>query len=329
MSARPSGSVWVVNVVIANKGLKSVESDFVIELYKNVVSLENKVGEILVNDNLIESETVRAYNLQLESSDSLGDVLIAHIPKVQNIPECRYDNNIASGLTIHVQVADADGLTDDDYWVLGAIEEAEKPSFNGVPINTAIIGDIYTYQVQAFISKPFNNLRFRLSSAPNGMTIDSLTGEIHWYPRASQAGLNPVSVIAYTDSGMETLAFNIDVPLPVNPHLMLSAEPIVTAFSGQSYEFVVAGLSDVSGPVTISIASAPDGMTITQDQPFDGFYQIDWLPDEANCQHDVTLQLTDSVGTTEQVSFTIDVYNAPKRLNRFQCSVDAEFCPTR
>ena len=63
---------------------------------------------------------------------------------------------------------------------------------------------------------------------------------------------------------------------------------------------------------------------------FDGnTYTLNWLPDEGNCQHTVVLEMDDGIGLPVQTEFTIDVYNAPKLHNRFQCSVDAAFCATR
>ena len=301
--------------------------------------------------------------------------------------------------------------------------ENTSPQFISTPVTTISINEEYLYRLMATDSDDVH-LTYSMLTAPAGMSINALTGEIFWQPTAEQVGDNPVTVVVSDTGGADTQqtftisvldnfvpqitstapnnvsrgqvytyqlsAFDVDgdiliYSLPVSPFgmsisddglihwdttdvalgaygvevtvsdetaqviqsftvvvtedssggtggegsLKLSAVPKTVAFASEVYSFFAAGVSNEPGPVIIALVSAPDGMTITQDQPFDGFYQIDWLPDEANCQHDVTLQLTDSVGTTEQVTFTIDVYNAPKRLNRFQCSVDAEFCPTR
>ena len=166
--------------------------------------------------------------------------------------------------------------------------------------------------------------------SPSSMTI-SVTGLINWDASSVNAGTYVIELAVSDGLAQVTQSFDLSVidNSGGGNNLVLFNEPLTEAFEGENYRYFTTGIADDGAEVTIALISAPTGMTITEDTASQGLYELNWVPDEANCQHDVTLQLTDSVGTTEQVTFTIDVYNAPKRLNRFQCSVDAEFCPTR
>ncbi|WP_197470130.1 hypothetical protein, partial [Oleiphilus sp. HI0117] len=112
----------------------------------------------------------------------------------------------------------------------------------------------------------------------------------------------------------------------LDAELSLINKPLTTAFVGQAYQYRFFGESSLGGNVVASLVNAPQGMTITPNQPYEGAYEINWMPDEADCVHDVEIVLMDEYGNSQPVHYSIDVHNAPKKLNRFQCSLDNELC---
>ena len=54
--------------------------------------------------------------------------------------------------------------------------------------------------------------RFRLLEAPDGMTVDPVSGKITWPLMDISAGTYPVTVVVENESGgFDTQSFNIDV----------------------------------------------------------------------------------------------------------------------
>lgn len=217
------------------------------------------------------------------------------------------------------------------------------PVITSTPVFSVVEQEHYQYQMMA--SDPNNDvLTYALLTSPATMTIDPATGLIEWLPSEGSVGLYDVSVeVSDEQSHSAVQTYSIHVltetgetgsggntggePQSYTP--ILINQPASIAFSGANYRYRLAGFVEHGGAVNVSLIAGPPGMTVTPNVPFPGYYEINWTPDEANCQHDVTLELSDAHGNTEQVTFTIDVFNAPKRLNRFQCAVDSEFCATR
>jgi hypothetical protein len=71
---------------------------------------------------------------------------------------------------------------------------------------------VYRYEVAALDPDGDTRLRFRLSEAPAGMTVDPLSGVIEWTPTLRQAGSHQVSVSVVDSTGLETTqTFEVDV----------------------------------------------------------------------------------------------------------------------
>lgn len=235
--------------------------------------------------------------------------------------------------SVSIQVSDGIITTTQSYAVIVAesFTENQAPQITSQPIQQFDVGQMTVDQVVA-IDADGDNLLYLLPIAPDGMSID-YAGQISWQPSGQQVGLHSVELnVVDGVGGKASQSYQVFVREPVVNNasfLRLINEPKTEAFVGTNYRFRTSGFSAKGGSVTVVLAAAPDGMTIKSNTPYQGVYELNWLPDEANCQREVTLELSDSFGNTNQVTFTIDVYNAPKKQNRFQCSVDAEFCATR
>jgi len=123
----------------------------------------------------------------------------------------------------------------------------DAPRFTSTPVTTAIVGVLYTYDVNATDPDAGDTLAYSLTIKPTGMTIDTATGLIQWTPTSEQAGANDV-VVKVADNGSvpasETQSFTITASLP--------STPVITAFtiaddSKQKVKIILslAGKSDV------------------------------------------------------------------------------------
>lgn len=308
------------------------------------INVEPLIG-IISQPNLF-APVAALYQYQLESTLTEVSYRLANAPNGMTISNTGLISWIPSVADIgaHDVLVHALDNTDDvstQQFRLNVFDNVvtnNPPVITSDPPGTSVVGEQYSYRVTA---QDVENdvLSYSLETAPIGMTIDAAQGLISWTPNATQVGVHAVTV-AVSDAQLNavTQSFSLlttDAPIIIDDlgstqaNLGLINQPKTEAFVGQNYWYRAAGFSDQGGPVAVSLVEGPEGMTITPNKPFEGYFELAWTPDEANCQHDVVLELSDGLGATEQITYTLDVYSAPKRQNRFQCSVDAEFCATR
>ncbi|MFH1608380.1 MAG: PKD domain-containing protein [archaeon] len=95
--------------------------------------------------------------------------------------------------TVTLRVTDDDGSTDTD--TLTVTVNNVAPEFINLPSSqTAVIGEVFTFTVSATDVGTQDTLTYSLTDAPEGMDIDSTTGEISWTPTYEQKGDHAVSV---------------------------------------------------------------------------------------------------------------------------------------
>lgn len=85
-----------------------------------------------------------------------------------------------------------------------------EPVIESDPITTTQEGALYTYTVEATDPEGYT-LTFSLITSPDGMTINSSTGEINWTPTEEQIGANEVTVEVSDQFKSTTQAFTITV----------------------------------------------------------------------------------------------------------------------
>ncbi len=94
------------------------------------------------------------------------------------------------------------------------------PTFTSTPVTTAIMGVLYTYDVNATDPDTRDTLAYSLTIKPTGMTIDTATGLIQWTPTSEQAGANDVVVKVADNRSVpapEIQSFTITIDLPSAP----------------------------------------------------------------------------------------------------------------
>ncbi|MGE5297041.1 MAG: InlB B-repeat-containing protein, partial [Solirubrobacterales bacterium] len=90
----------------------------------------------------------------------------------------------------------------------GLVKADEVPVISPIPEQWLVVGEAFTYDVEA-TGDPAPT--FSLTSAPNGMTIDSDSGVITWTPSAAQMGSRGVRVKAANSVGSVELWFSVNV----------------------------------------------------------------------------------------------------------------------
>ena len=205
---------------------------------------------------------------------------------------------------VTVRVLDGRGGEATQTFTLTVGEDLENsaPEIVSAPLETVQANVLYRYQVEA---QDLDNdaLRYDLSLAPKGMTIDENSGEITWRPTTEQEG-NATVVVRAQDGrgGIDLQAFNLRVGEPnVAPVITSSASETATA--GFGYEYRVRAQDADGEVVSYRLADAPDGMTINEAAGI-----IRWTPTvEQLGAATVTVTAIDDQGAETSQIFAIEV----------------------
>lgn len=145
-------------------------------------------------------------------------------------------------------------------WIFPFINHS--PNITSISNTSAFVDTLYIYDVDATDPDVGDILTYSLTgSIPEGMTIDSATGEINWTPTVTQIGDNSVTVAVF-DNGSpaesDTQNFTITV----------------------SYAGSISGTvtSDATGPAVGGSTVTVVGTTISTTTDAEGYYIIDKAP---------------------------------------------------
>lgn len=113
-------------------------------------------------------------------------------------------DELERGDVIRVRVVASDGDEES-----APLESEEVRIANGAPAIVSTppstgLEDGFRYRVEARDPDGDRGLRFRLAEAPEGMTIDTVLGEIRWSPSVEQAGTHTVDVVVTDPHGAST-----------------------------------------------------------------------------------------------------------------------------
>jgi RHS repeat-associated protein len=209
---------------------------------------------------------------------------------------------------ITVQVDDQAGGTDQESFVVEVREVNVAPNLQA--ISDQIIDELTEFTITAVATdedRPANSLMFSLTSSPTGATIDSTSGQIRWTPSETDGPGSAVFEVRVTDSagGFDTESFTVTVN-------EVNVDPVLEAISAQTVDElallqVQLTATDADLPantLTYTIVSGPDGATINSSTGL-----LSWTPTEVQGPgtYNVTVQVNDNVGGTDETSFGIEV----------------------
>jgi hypothetical protein len=208
--------------------------------------------------------------------------------------------NQTGNRNVTVRVTDAMGrVTNQPYTIVVA---AGKPTVSSVPVTTAMVAELYTYDVNAAAAVPSGDpLGYSLTTFPVGMTINATTGLISWTPAANQTGNRNVTVRVTDAKGrFTTQAFTITVASGVP---VITSTPVLTAKVATLYTYDVQATAAVpSGdPLVYSLVARPAGMVIDAATGL-----ISWTPTAAQAgSRNVRVRVTDAKGRIVDQPYTI------------------------
>jgi len=158
------------------------------------------------------------------------------------------------------------------------------PKFLSEPVRTAVVGELYRYDVKVSDADPGDVLTVTLDRFPAGMKIDSKSGSIAWTPTKTQAGKRPVTVMV-TDKFVKVLQ---DYTIWVNNRPAIEIVKNVTGDVGQPMRVVATVHDDDGERLNITLVQHPAGMSISQDGT------ISWTPMKGDVgSHIITIKVSD------------------------------------
>ncbi|MCC7338410.1 MAG: putative Ig domain-containing protein [Pirellulaceae bacterium] len=185
-----------------------------------------------------------------------------------------------------------------------AIERNNTPTITSVPRQQSVTGQTYAYDPVGR-DPDGDPLRWSLTSAPRGMSIDPATGNIRWTPDDLQLGAHLVAITA-TDPFLAQFTQRFELYVGCNniaPAIV--SIPPTTALTGRTYLYPVRAEDLEGDTLAWQLTTAPAGMAIDAKTGV-----IRWTPTAAQiANHDVVIAVTDGINTATQ-RYSIVVSNS-------------------
>ena len=137
------------------------------------------------------------------------------------------------------------------------------PYFTSVPVVDANVNTAYAYQATA-VDPDGDPLTFAVATGPDALQVDAKSGLVSWTPTYQQLGPQNVSLtVADGQGGTATQSYTILVQQqPGNHPPVIISPPVTTAVAGQAYTYPVKAVDPDDDPLTYSLTTAPQGMSI-------------------------------------------------------------------
>ncbi|WNO11572.1 putative Ig domain-containing protein [Teredinibacter sp. KSP-S5-2] len=204
--------------------------------------------------------------------------------------------------TVILRVTDNQGAFAEQVFTVTVSNVNQAPVISSSPVTSATELQAYSYQVIAVDPDLGDSLSYRLSTAPQGMTINA-QGAISWTPTVGQAGTQSVTVVVEDAAGLsDTQNFSISVE-ERNLAPTIDSSPVTQAVENTLYQYQVTAIDGNGDALTYALGQFPPGMTI---EPLTGL--VSWTPTtEQIGTHDIIVVVSDTRGGSGSQSFTVTV----------------------
>lgn len=177
------------------------------------------------------------------------------------------------------------------------------PVITSTAPTSAVAGSPYDYQVRAQDADG-DLLTYQLTASPTGMVVDPSTGLLTWTPTLAQLGGQIVTIAVSDGRGaVATQSFNLTVLATAGTEQpLITSSPRTTIGLGSNYRYQVEVSDPNSDPLTFSLPTVPDGMTV------DATGLISWRPAAGQFGlNSVSVRVADGRGGVATQDFKITV----------------------
>ncbi|KPK82822.1 MAG: hypothetical protein AMS27_13900, partial [Bacteroides sp. SM23_62_1] len=181
---------------------------------------------------------------------------------------------------------------------------------NDKPVITSLPGDTVISAGYKYIGKVSGTdpegvtVVYSLVAPPKGMVIDSVKGEINWYPGLGQVGDNIITVRVSDYVNYEEGSFRITVLKPADLPPVITVAPVDTSIEVDSeYRGKISGNDPEGLQVSYILERYPSGMNIEHTEG-----EISWIADSTQVgTHAIIVGISDNANVTTS-TFEISVF---------------------
>uniref|UniRef100_UPI001E494552 Ig-like domain-containing protein n=1 Tax=Cyanothece sp. BG0011 TaxID=2082950 RepID=UPI001E494552 len=150
----------------------------------------------------------------------------------------------------------------------------QPPVIESTPTLEIIGGQTYQYDVNATDING-DNLTYSLTVSPEGMAINSQTGEITWETTIDDIANHQITIeVSDGRGGIDTQTYNLSViSEPPNRPPLFTTSPVVDAYINQLYQYDADAIDPDLDPLSFSLILGPDGMTVNSQTGV-----VEWTP---------------------------------------------------
>ncbi|MDC8014006.1 putative Ig domain-containing protein [Tahibacter soli] len=244
-----------VHATLRNRGLAAVDRPFVLALSADGTTFARVTVDALAAGASVERSVDWPADLAEPARVS------ARIEAPGTV-ECRNDNNDLTAAWARVRVTDAGGLTAERAFSVAVTDVNDAPDITSTAPTTVALGDRYLYTVTATDPDRGDALEYLLDAAPDGMTIDRLTGVIRFQPTANQSGPHSVAVRVRDLAGAsDTQTVTLTVGAGRAPPRFTST-PNRRAVQGEIYTYTATAAGEPDAVLRYTLVEGPAGMTM-------------------------------------------------------------------
>ena len=214
---------------------------------------------------------------------------------------------------VTVQAEAPDGRVGTETFTICIVDGVMQHAPELAPIEDQRIDEEQTLSVSAIATDtdlPDDSLAYSIQSGPDGLAIETSTGQISWTPTEAQGpGQYPVSV-RVTDSSelFADVTFNVLVgEVGTPPELAPISNQNITVGETLSVQFAAADSDLPAESLTFELVNAPQGMEIDSETGV-----LNWTPSagQGAGEYSVEVQVTDSTGLFAASSFVVVIASA-------------------
>ncbi|WMS89223.1 putative Ig domain-containing protein [Pleionea litopenaei] len=290
-------------VDVKNKGTANYPYSFKVLLVKGDPDNGGEVIATQSSHSLSIGESQQLVFRGLDLEDYNGEVT-AVIQALSIYEECSLDNNYTSSHTVEYTISDNAGESNSVYYLLGVQYLRSATPTILTPSELELTEGVeYKYGIDVLTDRsvdPLNFGSFQVHQGPDGLTINSKTGELSWTPELGQAGSYEVQVQRINFVNSSSRVFTLTVaPSPNSPPEITSVPNVGTA-EIDTFIYQVEATDPDGDAITYRLLDGPTTMSIGAQSGY-----IEWIADQ---EGSITVSIEASDGQfTDVQTFTMDV----------------------